>query len=368
VGRKQEKGIIRHITLDDLNKKIKKEEKSVRVLERLYFIRFLYKGDTIKEACEKIDITEPTGYGWLDSWNKGGYVGLAPNFSGGPKPKLGDAEREELKRLLGEKDAWTLKEVRMLLKEKFNVEYSEMQVWRMPLNYSFDCAGVRFISLNTPDPNNASGDDPQTSLALAQSQESWLREHLDNTMLGTFTIHHHPIWGYGRTTINSDLAPWETLYHTYNISANFAGHIHNYERFQVEGIPYFIVGIGGGECEDLNSTDPRPVWYKFGMTKRLGYLKVTVDPANNTATAQEISVAKVKEDNDNETPQIYNKPVINDTITFPLKPNASHTSASYCDTCRTINKEQIKIGNRHAEAYESGSAMNNITIVTSQGP
>jgi transposase len=44
----------------------------------------------IKEACDKIDITEPTGYGWLDSWNKGGYVGLVPNFSGGPKPKLGE--------------------------------------------------------------------------------------------------------------------------------------------------------------------------------------------------------------------------------------------------------------------------------------
>jgi len=131
MGRKQEKEILKHITLDELNKIIKKEEKSVRVLERLYFIRFLYKEIRFKEACDKIDITEPTGYGWLDSWNKGGYLALCQTFRGGPKPKLGDAEREELKRLLGEKDAWTLKEVRILIKEKFNVEYSEMQVWRM---------------------------------------------------------------------------------------------------------------------------------------------------------------------------------------------------------------------------------------------
>ncbi len=62
MGRKQEKDIVRHVTLEDLNKRIKKEEKSVRVLERLYFIRFIYKGDTIKEACEKVDISEPTGY------------------------------------------------------------------------------------------------------------------------------------------------------------------------------------------------------------------------------------------------------------------------------------------------------------------
>jgi putative transposase len=131
MGRKQEKEIIKHVTLDDLNIKIKKEEKSVRVLERLYFIRFLYKGDTIKEACERVNITEPTGYSWLDSWNNQGYSGLVPNFSGGPKPKLGDAEREELKRILGDKDTWTLREVRVLIKERFGVEYSEMQIWRM---------------------------------------------------------------------------------------------------------------------------------------------------------------------------------------------------------------------------------------------
>ena len=241
----------------------------------------------------------------------------------------------------------------------------------MPLNYSFDCAGVRFVILNSPDPNNANYDDPQTSLALAQSQASWLQTQLDNNMLGTFTIHHHPIWHYGCRTMNSDLAPWETLYHTYNISANFAGHVHNYERLNVSGIPYFIVGIGGGECQDMGSTDPRPAWYQFGMTRVLGYLKVTVDPANNTATAWEISVGTVKEDDDNETPMIYPKPVINDTITFHLKANAPYnppTPTPCYNVSKTINKEQIKIGNKHAEAYESGSATNNINIVTSQGP
>jgi len=122
MGRKQEKEIIRHVTLDDLNKRIKKEEKSVRILERLYFIRFIYKGDSIKEACEKVDISEPTGYSWLDYWNERGYDGLIPNFSGGPKPKLGDLEREDLKRMVAEKDAWTLREVRDLIKHEFDVE------------------------------------------------------------------------------------------------------------------------------------------------------------------------------------------------------------------------------------------------------
>ena len=70
MGRKQEKEVNRHLTLDELNSIIKREEKSVRILERLYFIRFLYKGDTIKEARERISITELTGYSWLEARNE----------------------------------------------------------------------------------------------------------------------------------------------------------------------------------------------------------------------------------------------------------------------------------------------------------
>ena len=151
MGRKQEKELVRHVTLDELNRIIKKEEKSVRVLERLYFIKFIYKGDTIKEACQKVDISEPTGYSWLDSWNKQGYEGLVPNFSGGPKPKLGEAGREELRRILGEKDAWTLREVRELIKAKFNVEYSEMQVWRMLTSWNMHHAKPYILDKRRPD-------------------------------------------------------------------------------------------------------------------------------------------------------------------------------------------------------------------------
>lgn len=151
MGRKQEKELVRHVTLDELNKIIKKEEKSVRVLERLYFIKFIYKGDTIKGACQKVDISEPTGYSWLDSWNKQGYEGLVPNFSGGPKPKLREDRREELRRMLGEKDAWTLREVRELIKAKFNVEYSEMQVWRMLTSWNMHHAKPYILDKRRPD-------------------------------------------------------------------------------------------------------------------------------------------------------------------------------------------------------------------------
>jgi len=151
MGRKQEKEVIKHITLDDLNKKIKTEEKSVRVLERLYFIRSLYKGNTIKEACENVNISEPTGYDWLKSWNEKGYAGLVPNFSGGPKPKLGDDDREKLKQMLTEKESWTSREVRVLIKEKFGIEYSEMQVWRILTSWNMHHAKPYVLDKRRPD-------------------------------------------------------------------------------------------------------------------------------------------------------------------------------------------------------------------------
>jgi hypothetical protein len=239
----------------------------------------------------------------------------------------------------------------------------------MPLNYSFDCADIRFVVLNSPDPNSAQ--DEQTSLALAESQAPWLQQLLDNNMKGIFTIHHHPIWDFNRTTINRNLTSWEQLYHKYNISANFAGHTHNYQRYNVynvsgynaTGIPYFVVGIGGGECAQINSSDTFARWYKFGLSMQLGYLKVTVDPANNTATAWEITVGNLTNADDDEIPQLFNPPVINDTITFPLRPNAPYNPPT-CNASKTIKIE----GNQYATAYGPGSAASNIVIVTPQEP
>jgi len=185
------------------------------------------------------------------------------------------------------------------------------------LNYSFDCSGIRFIVLDSPDPKHANGDDPQPYITYTQSQVPWLEKQLDNNLAGTFTIHHHPIWTWGKTGANSNLKPWDTLYRKYFISANFAGHVHNYQRYSVQGIPYFVIGNAGGKFADLVKGRPHAEWYVRGETRQLGYLKVSVDPANNTATAQEIFVAYVDSD-DAETATVYDPPILYDTITFPL--------------------------------------------------
>ena len=109
MGRKQEKEIKRIITLDELNSVIRRGEKSVRILERLYFVRFLYRGDKIKEACERLNITEPTGYSWLKAWNDYGLKGLEPHFSGGPKPRLDAAKRANFVDCYIKKRTWNLR-------------------------------------------------------------------------------------------------------------------------------------------------------------------------------------------------------------------------------------------------------------------
>ena len=240
----------------------------------------------------------------------------------------------------------------------------------MPLNYSFDCAGVRFIVLNSPDPNSTCCDDPHTSLNFSEAQAPWLEQLLKDNNEGVFTIHHHPIWDAGSTNNNSNLAPWDKLYHKYNISANFAGHTHNYQRYNISGIPYLVVGNGGAPGDAVNNSTIYPNGKQVALDMQLGYLKVTVDPANNTATAWEVTVAKLSCKECPVLPQLYNPPVINDTFTFHLKPTpyVPPTPTPCYNVSKTINKEQIKIGNKHAEAYESGSATNNINIVTSQGP
>ena len=131
MGRNRAYYVAKKISFGDLEKTIKGKEKELRVLNRLYFIRFLYQGYVMEEASEKLGITMPTAYEWLKRWNKSGYDGLVPNFNGGPKPKLSEEEIEILKNLLKHKDDWKLKEVRKLIKEQFGVEHSEMHVWRI---------------------------------------------------------------------------------------------------------------------------------------------------------------------------------------------------------------------------------------------
>lgn len=116
------------ITREELKRLIRKKEKDVKVLNRLHLINHLYDRCSIPEASGKLGITKQTGYIWLERWNEEGYGGLIPRFAGGRPSKLTDQEKSDLKELLKERDDWTTKEVRNLIKKEFNIEYSLKQV------------------------------------------------------------------------------------------------------------------------------------------------------------------------------------------------------------------------------------------------
>lgn len=116
------------ITSEELKKKIRLKEKDVKVLNRMYFINYLYSGCSVPEASKKLGITKVTGYNWLERWNQDGYEGIIPRFAGGRPSKLTKNEKEELKELLKKRDDWTTKEILNLIKHEFNVEYSLKQV------------------------------------------------------------------------------------------------------------------------------------------------------------------------------------------------------------------------------------------------
>jgi len=120
--------IKRLMSVEELDKRIKSLEKDVKVLRRLYFVKNRYLGDSVEEASRKVGITKMMGYEWQNRWNKEGYAGLIPRYAGGRPSKLTDDQKGELKAFLKERDDWTTGEIKRLIKERYNVEYTLKQI------------------------------------------------------------------------------------------------------------------------------------------------------------------------------------------------------------------------------------------------
>ncbi len=120
--------IERHITAEELQRRIKSLEKDVKVLKRLYFIKYRYEGVAVEDAAKRVGISKPVAYIWQDRWNKEGYEGLKPKFAGGKPSKLSDDQKEQLKKILNSRDDWTTEEIKKLISKEFMVEYSLKQI------------------------------------------------------------------------------------------------------------------------------------------------------------------------------------------------------------------------------------------------
>ncbi len=120
--------IERHITAEELQRRIKSLEKDVKVLKRLYFIKYRYEGVGVEDAAKQVGISKPVAYIWQDRWNMEGYEGLKPKFAGGKPSKLSDDQKKQLKKILNKRDDWTTEEIKKLISTEFMVEYSLKQI------------------------------------------------------------------------------------------------------------------------------------------------------------------------------------------------------------------------------------------------
>lgn len=68
------------MSIESLEKRIRYIEYLTKVLTRLYFIRYRYKGFSVEESAKKTGVTKRIGYIWQRRWNRDGYPDYFPNM------------------------------------------------------------------------------------------------------------------------------------------------------------------------------------------------------------------------------------------------------------------------------------------------
>jgi len=120
--------IEKHMALDELKLKIKTLEKDVKILKRLYFVKYRYEGTSVEESAQRVGISKNEGYIWQRRWNMDGYDGIIPKYAGGRPMKLSPEDFTQLKELINQKSTWTTDEVCKLIYDEFGVEYTLKQI------------------------------------------------------------------------------------------------------------------------------------------------------------------------------------------------------------------------------------------------
>lgn len=128
MSRPEQIAIKKHMTKEELHRRIRTLEADTKILQRLYFIKHRYNGMSVEEASRLASVAKPVGYAWQERWNQDGYEGLIPRYAGGRPSKLSAQQKEKLLVLLKEKEVWTMDEVRHLILKEFDVEYTLKQV------------------------------------------------------------------------------------------------------------------------------------------------------------------------------------------------------------------------------------------------
>jgi hypothetical protein len=121
------------------------------------------------------------------------------------------------------------------------------------------------------DPHEPDG----TSATSVQAQ--FLREHLAaSNSCYDIVYFHHPPYSSGRHG-SSPYMRWP--FKEWGAEAVLSGHDHTYERFDVGGFPYFVVGLGGASLYPFESAPQGIPEAKFRYNEAYGAMLVTAAPS-----------------------------------------------------------------------------------------
>lgn len=149
----RQKEIKRHLSPEELDEAIDEAQSAgeAHLVRRLECMKDLYAGDTLEEAAWRSGVDQGTVSRWSDAWNEDGVDGLRPDFDGGPKPKLSLEDKARLAELLEADEPWTYPAINELLREEFDVEYSETHLKRILQELGLNYARPRPTEYRRPD-------------------------------------------------------------------------------------------------------------------------------------------------------------------------------------------------------------------------
>lgn len=128
MSKKEMHPIQQKVSIEELEKRIKYIETLIKILDKLYFVRYRYMGYSVEEATKKVGVTKRMGYIWQKRWNRDGYPGLLPRYRGGRPSKLTHEQKAEIKQYLVKYKKLTAQQIRDYIKIEYGVEYSIKQV------------------------------------------------------------------------------------------------------------------------------------------------------------------------------------------------------------------------------------------------
>jgi len=122
-----------------------------------------------------------------------------------------------------------------------NTEYQGFtEYFTLPGNeryYDFTIGEAHFIIINS-DSHEPDGREP------GSVQYQWCKDVMTKSdAKWTFVFLHHPPYSSSTKHGSTQVMRWP--FGEWGATAVFAGHDHTYERFEIEGTPYFITGLGG---------------------------------------------------------------------------------------------------------------------------